>query len=69
MAELEECRLEWSWISVGTSEKDLGSKFPIIRDSNAALDVQDAIIDYAACGIIDVGLNRCAVSGSAASQE
>ena len=51
------------------NEKDLGSKFPAVRDSIAALDVQDAIIDYAACGIIDVGLNRCAVSGSATSQE
>ena len=27
------------------SEKDLGSKFPAVRDSIAALDVQDAIID------------------------
>jgi bifunctional non-homologous end joining protein LigD len=35
------------------NEKDLGSKFPAVRDSIAALDVQDAIIDYAECGIID----------------
>ena len=34
------------------NQKDLGKKFPKIRDSIAALDVQDAIIDYAACGII-----------------
>src|SRR6266481_5716982 len=27
------------------NEKDLGSKFPAVRDSIAALDVQDAIID------------------------
>jgi len=27
------------------NEKDLGSKFPEVRDSIAALDVQDAIID------------------------
>ncbi len=32
-------------------EKDLGKKFPE-EDSIAALDVQDAIIDYAACGIM-----------------
>jgi ATP-dependent DNA ligase len=33
--------------------KDFGSKFPEVKDSVAALDVRDAIIDYAACGIID----------------
>ncbi len=27
------------------SEKDLGSKFPAVKDSTAALDVEDAIID------------------------
>jgi len=27
------------------NEKDLGSKFPEVKDSIAALDVQDAIID------------------------
>ena len=32
---------------------DLGKKFTKIRDSIAALDVQDAIIDYAASGIIN----------------
>jgi bifunctional non-homologous end joining protein LigD len=31
-------------------QNDLGRKFTNIRDSIAALDVQDAIIDYAACG-------------------
>jgi bifunctional non-homologous end joining protein LigD len=51
------------------NQKDLGSKFPEVKDSIAAIDVQDAIIDYAACGIINAGLNRCAVSGSATSQE
>jgi hypothetical protein len=34
------------------NEKDLGSKFPEVKDSIAALDVQDAIIDYAGCGIM-----------------
>jgi hypothetical protein len=29
------------------NEKDLGSKFPEVKDSIAALDVQDSIIDYA----------------------
>src|SRR5271166_2217740 len=33
--------------------KDLGKKFPEVRDSIAALDVQDVIIDYAASGIIN----------------
>src|SRR3984957_14442338 len=31
------------------NEKDLGSKFPEVKDSIAALDVQDSIIDYAVC--------------------
>jgi ATP-dependent DNA ligase len=35
------------------NQKDLGKKFTKIRDSIAALDVQDAIIDYAASGIIN----------------
>jgi hypothetical protein len=35
------------------NQKDLGSKFPEVKDSIAALDVQDAIIDYAASGIIN----------------
>jgi hypothetical protein len=34
------------------NQKDLGGKFPEVRDSIAALDVQDAIIDYAAYGIM-----------------
>src|SRR5580704_14234322 len=34
------------------NQKDLGKKFTIIRDSIVALDVQDAIIDYAASGIM-----------------
>src|SRR6266849_4351543 len=34
------------------NQKDLGKKFTNIRDSIAALDVQDAIIDYAASGIM-----------------
>jgi bifunctional non-homologous end joining protein LigD len=33
------------------NQNDLGKKFTNIRDSIAALDVQDAIIDYAVCGI------------------
>jgi bifunctional non-homologous end joining protein LigD len=35
------------------NQKDLGGKFPEVKDSIAALDVQDAIIDYAASGIIN----------------
>jgi hypothetical protein len=34
------------------NQKDLGKKFTKIRDAIAALDVQDAIIDYAASGIM-----------------
>jgi ATP-dependent DNA ligase len=34
------------------NQNDLGKKFTNIRDSIAALDVQDAIIDYAASGIM-----------------
>jgi hypothetical protein len=34
------------------NEKDLGGKFPEVQGSIAALDVQDAIIDYAACGVM-----------------
>jgi hypothetical protein len=35
------------------NQKDLGKKFQIIADSIAGLKVQDAIIDYAASGIIN----------------
>ena len=34
------------------NQKDLGTKFPEVKDSIAALDVQDAVIDYAASGIM-----------------
>jgi hypothetical protein len=34
------------------NKKDLGKKFPAIAGSIAKLDVQDAIIDYAASGIM-----------------
>jgi bifunctional non-homologous end joining protein LigD len=35
------------------NQKDLGKKFTEVRDSIAALGIQDAIIDYAASGIIN----------------
>jgi ATP-dependent DNA ligase len=34
------------------NERDLGSKFPAVRDSIAALDVRDAIAAYAATGVM-----------------
>jgi hypothetical protein len=34
------------------NQKDLGGKFTEVKDSIAALDVQDAMIDYAASGIM-----------------
>jgi bifunctional non-homologous end joining protein LigD len=34
------------------NEKDLGRKFPEVRDAVVALAVQDAVIDYAASGIM-----------------
>jgi hypothetical protein len=34
------------------NKKDLGKKFPEVKDSIASLEVQDAIIDYAASGIM-----------------
>ena len=37
------------------SEKDLGSKFPEVKDSIAALDVQDAIIDGEIIALDDKG--------------
>jgi bifunctional non-homologous end joining protein LigD len=36
------------------NQKDLGSKFPEVKDSVATLDVQDVIIDYAASGIMQI---------------
>jgi ATP-dependent DNA ligase len=33
------------------NQKDLGGKFPEVKDSIAALDLQDPVIDYAGCGI------------------
>jgi ATP-dependent DNA ligase len=36
------------------NEKDLGHKFPEVKDAVRALAVQDAVIDYAASGIINV---------------
>ena len=35
------------------NENDLGTRFTEVRDSVAALDVRDVIIDYAAGGIIN----------------
>ena len=35
------------------NQNDLGKKFTEVRDSIAALDIEDVIIDYAACGIIN----------------
>src|ERR1700735_3542401 len=35
------------------NDKDLGRKFPEVKDAVAALGVQDAVIDYAASGIIN----------------
>jgi ATP-dependent DNA ligase len=34
------------------NQKDLGGKFPEVKHSIAALNIQDAIIDYAGCGIM-----------------
>jgi bifunctional non-homologous end joining protein LigD len=38
---------------VSRNQNDLAKKFTNIRDSIAALNVQDAILDYAASGIIN----------------